>query len=43
MGPEGGKAVGGAESPGGERADAARSVIAAESAPFEVLDWGGAC
>ena len=33
----GGKAVRGAELPGGEEADAAGSVIAAESAPFEVI------
>ena len=43
MRPEGGKAVGGAGSPDGEGVDAARSVIAAESAPREVLDGEGAC
>ena len=37
MQPEDGKAVRGAGSPGGEGADAAGSVIAAESAPCEVL------
>ena len=40
---EGGKAVGGAGSPCGEGADAAGSVIAAESAPCEMLDGKGAC
>ena len=40
--PEGVKAVGGAGSPRGEGADAARSVISAESAPCEMLDVGGA-
>ena len=43
MRPVGGKAVGGAGSPCGEGADAAGSVISAESAPCEVLDVGGAC
>ena len=33
MGPEGGKVVGGAGSPGGEGTDAAGSMIAAESTP----------
>ena len=37
MQPERGEAVGGAGSLGGEGADAAGSVIAAESAPCEVL------
>ena len=41
--PEGGKAAVGAGSPCGEGADAAGSVIAAESAPCEVLDGQGAC
>ena len=40
---EGGKAVGGAGSSGGKGVDAAGSVIAAESAHCEVLDWEGAC
>ena len=40
---EGGKAVGGAGSPCREGADAAGSVITAESAPCGVLDVGGAC
>ena len=43
MRPEGGKAVGGAGSPCGKGADAAGSVISAESAPCEVLDVEGAC
>ena len=43
MRPEGGKAVGGAGSPCGEGADAAGSVISAESAPREVFDVKGAC
>ena len=43
MRPEGGKAVGGGGSPCGEGADAAGSVILAESAPCQVLDVGGAC
>ena len=41
MRPEGYKAVGGAGSPCGEGADAAGSVILAESTPCEVLDLGG--
>ena len=40
--PEGGKAIGGAGSCG-EGADAAGSVISAESAPCGVLDVGGTC
>ena len=40
---DGGKAVGIAGSPSGEGLDAAGSVIAAESAPCEGLDWEGAC
>ena len=43
MRPEGGKSVGGATSPGGAGADAAVSVIAAESAPYEVLVGEGVC
>ena len=43
MRPEGGKGVGDAGSPCGEGADAAGSVISAESASCEVLDMGGAC
>ena len=43
MRPEGGKAVVGAGSPCGEGADAAGSMIAAESAPCEVPDGEGAC
>ena len=43
MRPEGGKAVGGAGSPDGVGTDVAGSVIAAESAPCEVLDWEEAC
>ena len=43
MRPEGGKAVGGAGSPFGKGADAAGSVIVAESAPCEVLDGEGGC
>ena len=43
MRPEGGKAIGGGGSPGGEVVDAAGSMIAAESAPCEVLDWEGTC
>ena len=43
MRPEGGKVVGGAGSPCGEEADAAGSVISAESAPCGVLDVGGVC
>ena len=43
MRPEGGKAVGGAGSPGGEGEDADGVVIAAESAPCEVLVGEGEC
>ena len=43
MQPEASKAIGGAESPGGEGADAAGSMIAAESAPCEVLVGEGPC
>ena len=43
MNPEGGKAIGGAGSPGAEGAYATGSVIAVESAPCEVLDGEGAC
>ena len=43
MRPEGGKPAGGARSPGSEGTDAAGSVIAADSAPCEVLDGEGAC
>ena len=40
---EGGEAVGGAGSPGGQGADAAESVIAAEWAPCKELDGERAC
>ena len=43
MGPEGGKVVGGAGSPGGEGVDVGRSVIAAESVPCEMFVGEGAC
>ena len=43
MGPEGDRAVGGAGSPSGEGADADGSVIAAGSAPYQVLVGEGAC
>ena len=43
MRPEGGKTVGGAGSSGVEEADVVKSVIAAESAPCEVLVWEVAC
>ena len=43
MRPGGGKAVGGAGSLCGVGADAAGSVISAESAPCGVLEVGGAC
>ena len=43
MRPEGDNSIGGAGLPGGEGADAAGPVVAAESAPCEVLVGAGAC
>ncbi|CAN0577450.1 unnamed protein product, partial [Laminaria digitata] len=43
MRPEGDNSIGGAGLPGGEEADVARPVVAAESTPCEVLVGEGAC